>query len=108
MIVMQILPGNGLVPIEFPVNSDGFEYPNGKKAPWGFWSSEITDVDKDGFVDIILGGSYKENSEVPIFMVLLWGDGTGNYYSERSTTLFDWRNLDYAEETLYPYPMTMQ
>ena len=85
--------------IEFPVNSDGFEYPNGKKAPWGFWSSEITDVDKDGFVDIILGGSYKENSGGAYFYgpTVLWGDGTGNYYSERSTTLFDWRNLDYAE-----------
>ncbi|NDB80239.1 VCBS repeat-containing protein, partial [archaeon] len=85
--------------IEFSDDSDGYIYPNGKKAPWGFWSSEITDVDKDGFVDLILGGSYKGNSGGAYYHgpAVLWGDGTGKYNSEKSTTLFDWRNLDYAE-----------
>ena len=85
--------------IEFSDDSDGYIYPNGKKAPWGFWSSEITDVDKDGFVDLILGGSYKGNSGGAYYHgpAVLWGDGTGKYNSDRSTTLFDSRNLDYAE-----------
>ena len=38
----------------------GFEYPNGKYGYYGFWSSEMTDVDNDGNVDLILGGSYKD------------------------------------------------
>lgn len=80
---------------------EGHLYPNGKRAPWGFWSSEITDVDNDGYVDLILGGSYKENSGGAYYYgpTIIWGDGTGQYKSENSTTLFDWRTLAYDGDT---------
>ena len=75
----------------------GYIYPNGKYGAYGFWSSEITDVDKDGFVDLILGGSYKDEDYDSHFdgPTILWGNGTGKFLSKISSTLFNDKNLNY-------------
>ena len=72
----------------------GHKYPNGKFGAYGFWSSEITDVDKDGYVDLILGGSYKDEDYDSGFYgpTILWGDGSGQFYKSNSTTLFNDRD----------------
>ena len=76
----------------------GHLYPNNKYGYYGFWSSEMTDVDKDGYVDLILGGSYKDepydsNLDGP---AVFWGDGSGKFYLNNSTTLFISKDIDYA------------
>ena len=72
----------------------GFLYPNGKYGAYGFWSSEITDVDNDGNVDLILGGSYKDMDYDSGFYgpTILWGNGSGKFYSKNSTTIFNDRD----------------
>jgi len=79
----------------------GHQYPDGGFGYYGFWSSEITDVDKDGYVDLILGGSYRDQSYDAGFdgPTILWGNGSGNYTIENSTTLFNWKELDYDGDT---------
>jgi len=80
----------------------GFEYPNGKYGYYGFWSSEMTDVDNDGNVDLILGGSYKDEDYDAMFSgpTILWGNGSGKYQIEKSTTLFDSKKLSYLNGDL--------
>jgi len=80
----------------------GHIYPTGGYGYYGLWSSEITDVDSDGFIDLILGGSYRDedNPNMDAFLdgaTILWGDGNGYYSMENSTTLFISKNLDYTE-----------
>tara|TARA_B100000768_G_scaffold152651_1_gene148429 strand:- start:341 stop:1648 length:1308 start_codon:yes stop_codon:yes gene_type:complete len=77
---------------------EGFLYPDGNYGPYGIWSSEMTDVDKDGYVDLILGGSYKDNDYDAMFEgpTILWGTGTAKFFLNNSTTLFSDRDdLDY-------------
>jgi hypothetical protein len=80
----------------------GYLYPNNKYGYYGFWSSEITDVDKDGYVDLILGGSYKDQDYDSSFWgpTVLWGDGSGKFYSKDSTILFDYREIDYSQNKI--------
>jgi hypothetical protein len=77
---------------------EGFLYPDGNYGPYGVWSSEMTDVDQDGYVDLILGGSYKDNDYDAMFEgpTILWGDDSGKFFVNNSTTLFnDLDGLDY-------------
>lgn len=77
----------------------GFLYPDGNYGYYGIWSSEMTDVDQDGFVDLILGGSYVENQDDPNFLgpTVFWGDGSGNYSNSNATLLFNAAEINYAE-----------
>ena len=77
----------------------GHIYPDGNYGYYGIWSSEITDVDEDGFVDLIFGGSYKDEDYDANFdgPTIFWGDGSGSYYNSNSTTLFDSREINYSE-----------
>ena len=79
----------------------GHTYPTGGYGYYGFWSSEMTDVDSDGLIDLILGGSYKDQDYDAMFdgATILWGDGNGYYSMENSTTLFISKNL---LKKLYP------
>jgi hypothetical protein len=55
-------------------------------------------VDKDGYVDLILGGSYKNEPTQPHLEgpSIFWGDGSGKFFVNNSTTLFSDRDdLDY-------------
>lgn len=77
----------------------GHQYPDGGYGYYGLWSSEMTDVDKDGFVDLIFGGSYKDQPYDAMLdgPTIFWGDGSGNYYNSNSTLLFNASEIDYAE-----------
>ena len=56
-------------------------------GPYGIATVEIVDVNKDGNLDIVVGGRYKDelydqNLTSP---TILWGDGTGNFdYNNRT------------------------
>ena len=80
----------------------GHIYPDGGFGYYGIWSSEMTDVDNDGYVDLILGGSYKDQSYDANFNgpTILWGNGSGSFSINRSTTLFNWKELDYDGDRL--------
>ena len=58
----------------------------------------MTDVDKDGNVDLILGGSYKDEAYDSMLdgPTVFWGDGTGKFYLNNSTTLFIAKDIDYS------------
>lgn len=81
----------------------GFVYPDGGYGYYGFGSSEMTDVDKDGFVDLILGGGYRDNSYDAAFdgPTILWGTGTGKYSINSRTTLFKKKELSYDGGRLF-------
>ena len=58
----------------------------------------MTGVDNHWYVDLILGGSYKKEVydsalEGP---AVFWGDGTGKFYLNNSTTLFIAKDIDYS------------
>jgi hypothetical protein len=79
-------------------DEEGFLYPDGNYGPYGIWSSEMTDVDQDGYVDLILGGSYKDNDYDAMFEgpTILWGNDSGKFFVNNSTALFnDSDGLDY-------------
>jgi hypothetical protein len=48
-----------------------------------FFTAELVDVDKDGYVDLLAGGHEHEGFPTRI----LWGDSTGSYSTGKSTTL---------------------
>ena len=78
---------------------NGHFYPDGGRGYYGFWSSEMSDINSDGFMDLLLGGSYKDNDNDPMFdgATILWGDGSGSFSINYATTLFNSRNLDYTD-----------
>ena len=51
---------------------------------------EILDVNNDGDEDIVIGGSYANNSSDPHLMgpTILWGDGTSNYDYNNKTEIW--------------------
>ena len=49
-----------------------------------FWSSELIDVDKDGNLDLVVGGTDEPNFVPP---EIFWGDGTGFYSDANKTVL---------------------
>ncbi len=69
----------------------GYVYPDGGYGYYGIWSSEMTDVDNDGFVDLIVGGIYKDNDYDSLLdgPTIFWGDGSGKFYNSNSTTIFN-------------------
>ena len=78
--------------------TDGFLYPDGNFGPYGIWSSEMTDIDNDGYVDLIVGGRYQDNVNHPHLEgpSIFWGNGTGKFFVNNSTILFnDLNQLDY-------------
>jgi hypothetical protein len=77
----------------------GHTYPTGGYGYYGFWSSEMTDVDSDGLIDLILGGSYKDQDYDAMFdgPTVLWGDVSGTFSISNSTTLYDAANLNYLD-----------
>ena len=73
--------------------------PSDMSTNYGIWSSEMTDVNNDGFIDLILGGSYKEEEydEAMDGATIWWGDGSGFYDYNNITILFNHKELDYLE-----------
>jgi len=75
----------------------GWMYPDGGYGYYGFWTSDMSDIDNDGFVDLILGGTYKDIHYDPNLdgATILWGDGSGSFSFNRATVLFVARELNY-------------
>jgi len=59
-------------------------------GPYGMATIEILDVNNDGDEDIVIGGSYANNSSDPHLMgpTILWGDGTSNYDYNNKTEIW--------------------
>lgn len=48
-----------------------------------YFTSELYDINKDGYLDLILGGFEQDNAST----IILWGNGTGSYTTSKMTTL---------------------
>jgi hypothetical protein len=68
----------------FTVDTTRVPYSFNHSGSVPFWSSELIDIDNDGNLDLIIGGS-----EVPNFLPteIFWGDGTGFYSDANKTVL---------------------
>ena len=57
---------------------------------YGVGTVEILDVNQDGNVDIVVGGSYANNSSDLLLMgpTILWGNGTSNYDYNNKTEIW--------------------
>lgn len=47
------------------------------------YTGELADVDRDGYLDMLLGGHEFEGAETEVY----WGDGSGSFSSQRKTVL---------------------
>tara|TARA_B100001250_G_scaffold394916_1_gene399322 strand:+ start:151 stop:1665 length:1515 start_codon:yes stop_codon:yes gene_type:complete len=59
---------------------------DGQHGLYGVTTSEMIDFNQDGFIDLILGGGYKDNEDDPKLSgpTIFWGDGSG---------FFDYNNI---------------
>ena len=66
---------------------------------YGIWSSEMTDVDNDGFIDLVMGGSYRDQwyDDAMDGATIWWGDGSGFYDYNNITALFNHKELTYTD-----------
>jgi hypothetical protein len=48
-----------------------------------YFTSELYDINKDGYLDLVLGGFEQDNANT----IILWGNGTGSYMTSKMTTL---------------------
>ena len=68
----------------FTVDTTRVPYSFNHSGSVPFWSSELIDVDYDGNLDLVIGGSEVPNS---LPTEIFWGDGTGFYSDENKTVL---------------------
>ncbi|SNS78158.1 Repeat domain-containing protein [Ekhidna lutea] len=52
----------------------------------GYYTAEFIDIDKDGFIDLLLAGHEDPTAENAPTLIL-WGNSSGKYYRDLSTTL---------------------
>jgi hypothetical protein len=59
-------------------------------GPYGISTVEILDVNQDGNLDIVIGGSYADNDYDYNLMgpTILWGDGSSNYDYDNKTEIW--------------------
>mgnify|MGYP001166646376 FL=1 len=75
---------------------NGYIYPNGGYGLYGFWTAEITDVDNDGFVDLLIGAIYHaSNDEYLKGPIIFWGNGSGQYSISESSIIFEASQMNY-------------
>ena len=75
---------------------NGYIYPNGGYGLYGFWTAEMTDVDNDGFVDLVIGAIYhSSNNEYLTGPIIFWGNVSGQYSMAESSLIFDANELSY-------------
>jgi len=77
--------------------SNYFEENNEEDGPYGVQTSEIFDINSDGNLDLILGGSYKDESYDYNLTspTILWGNGSGNYDYDNKLELWEFGNKPY-------------
>jgi len=75
----------------------------GARNPKGIYTSDMTDIDNDGYIDLITGGNFVYTSEGPgvggnlLGPTIFWGDGTGNFSFDNSTIIYKRREISYAD-----------
>jgi len=64
--------------------------PTQQDGPYGAQTVEIVDVNKDGNLDIVVGGAYKdaEYDDNLTSPTILWGDGSGNFDYNNKTEVW--------------------
>ena len=64
--------------------------PTQQDGPYGVQTVEIVDVNKDGNLDIVVGGAYKdvEYDDNLTSPTILWGDGSGNFDYNNKTEVW--------------------
>lgn len=65
----------------FTFNSDRLD--SSLHSPNGYYTAELIDIDKDGYIDLLLAGHEYEGATT----IILWGDSTGTYSPSRKTEL---------------------
>jgi len=70
----------------------------GAENPLGLYTSDMTDIDNDGNIDLIVGGNFKLDDDGPQLLgpTVFWGDGSGKFSFDNSTILFERREISYA------------
>ena len=60
-------------------------------GPYGTQTVEILDVNQDGNLDIVVGGTYANDLDHPHLMgpTILWGDGSSNYDYDNKTEIWE-------------------
>ena len=71
--------------------SNYFEDNDQRDGPYGVQTSEIFDINSDGNLDLILGGSYKDESYDYNLTspTILWGNGSGNFDYDNKLELWE-------------------
>ena len=64
--------------------------PTQQDGPYGVQTVEIVDVNKDGNLDIVVGGAYKDSEydDNLTSPTILWGDGSGNFDYNNKTEVW--------------------
>jgi hypothetical protein len=64
--------------------------PTQQDGPYGVQTVEIVDVNKDGNLDIVVGGAYKDSEydDNLTSPTILWGDGSGNFDYNNKTEIW--------------------
>ena len=70
----------------------------GAQHPGGLYTSDMTDIDNDGNIDLIVGGIFRLNDENGRLLgpTIFWGDGSGKFSFDDSTILYKRRDISYA------------
>lgn len=72
----------------FTISTDYF--PKSLKQSGGYYTTEFIDIDKDGYIDLLVAGHELENAPTTIF----WGNITGTYFENWSTQLSSIPNFE--------------
>jgi hypothetical protein len=74
---------------------------DGIQGFYGIWTSEMYDVNKDGNIDLVVAGEYKDTDDDESFLdgpTIFWGNGTGLFDYNTSTSIYVSRDLDISND----------
>ena len=71
-----------------------------EEGPYGVQTVEILDVNQDGNIDIVVGGSYADDLGNPNLMgpTILWGDGSSNYDYDNKTEIWGFGEIPMVDD----------
>jgi len=75
---------------------------DGQHGLYGIATSEMVDFNQDGFIDLVLGGSYKEWEDHPHLAgpTIFWGNGSGQFDYNNITEIWGWGERPYINGEL--------
>ncbi|MGA0277841.1 MAG: FG-GAP repeat domain-containing protein, partial [Candidatus Kariarchaeum pelagius] len=69
---------------------------SGVDNPQGIYTSDMTDVDNDGFIDLLIGAIYHvSNNKFLTGPTIFWGNGSGQYSVSESSIIFEASQINY-------------